>query len=165
MPRNPENPNPPETPKPRRRKKGGWLRSEIASRLSPLDKLEREWTVDPDLSDFDGMTDEQMDKAIAARPFLTVDEFIDRVLARKRAARTRHANQSRPPSIPKWGRPLCGAKTRKGTPCQAPPVWDKEHNRPRNGRCRMHGGLSTGPKTPEGKAKSLSKLKNYKGGV
>jgi hypothetical protein len=24
---------------------------------------------------------------------------------------------------------------------------------PRNGRCRMHGGLSTGPKTPEGKAR------------
>lgn len=155
-----------ETPK-RRKRKGGTLRSEIASRLSPLDKLEREWTVDPDLSDFDGMTDEQMDKAFAARPFLTVDEFIDRVLARRHAARARN-RQARGPStacIPKWGRPLCGAKTRKGTPCQAPPVWDKEHNRPRNGRCRMHGGLSTGPKTPEGKAKSLSKLKNYKGAV
>jgi len=24
----------------------------------------------------------------------------------------------------------------------------------RNGRCRMHGGLSTGPRTPEGLARS-----------
>lgn len=38
--------------------------------------------------------------------------------------------------------PRCGAKTRKGHPCKAPAM--------RNGRCRMHGGKSTGPKTPEG---------------
>ena len=28
--------------------------------------------------------------------------------------------------------------------------------------CRMHGGLSTGPKTKEGRRKSLSKLKQYR---
>ncbi len=28
-----------------------------------------------------------------------------------------------------------------------------------NIRCRMHGGWSTGPKTPEGKAKALLNLK------
>jgi len=38
--------------------------------------------------------------------------------------------------------PRCGAKTRRGTPCQAPAM--------KNGRCRLHGGKSTGPKTPEG---------------
>ena len=38
--------------------------------------------------------------------------------------------------------PRCGAKTRRGTACQCPAM--------RNGRCRLHGGLSTGPKTPEG---------------
>ena len=32
--------------------------------------------------------------------------------------------------------PRCGAKTRKGTPCQAPAM--------ANGRCRLHGGKSTG---------------------
>ena len=37
----------------------------------------------------------------------------------------------------------CGAKTRRGTPCQCPGMKT-------NGRCRVHGGLSTGPKTPEG---------------
>ena len=41
-------------------------------------------------------------------------------------------------------RPRCGAKTRAGTPCQARVVPGKR-------RCRMHGGLSTGPKTEEGR--------------
>ena len=40
----------------------------------------------------------------------------------------------------------CGARTRRGTACQAPAM--------RNGRCRMHGGLSTGPRTPEGLERS-----------
>ena len=38
--------------------------------------------------------------------------------------------------------PRCGAKTRRGTGCRGPAM--------PNGRCRMHGGLSTGPKTAEG---------------
>ncbi len=48
-------------------------------------------------------------------------------------------------------RPRCGARCRDGSPCEAPPVWDKRLDRPVNGRCRMHGGLSTGPKTEEGR--------------
>jgi hypothetical protein len=40
----------------------------------------------------------------------------------------------------------CGAKTRRGTPCQCPGM--------KNGRCRLHGGLSTGPKTAEGRERS-----------
>ena len=36
----------------------------------------------------------------------------------------------------------CGAKNRRGVPCQCPAM--------RNGRCWLHGGLSTGPRTPEG---------------
>ena len=42
--------------------------------------------------------------------------------------------------------PRCGAKTRRGTPCKAAAT--------RNGRCRMHGGKSTGPRTPEGLERS-----------
>lgn len=34
---------------------------------------------------------------------------------------------------------ICGAKTRKGTPCQKAPIKDKK-------RCRLHGGLSIGAK-------------------
>ncbi|MDP3561377.1 MAG: HGGxSTG domain-containing protein [Legionellaceae bacterium] len=55
------------------------------------------------------------------------------------------------PKIPKSKRGICGAKTRTGTPCNAPPVWNKVIDKARNGRCKMHGGLSTGPKTEEGR--------------
>ena len=41
--------------------------------------------------------------------------------------------------------PRCGARTRAGCPCKGPAM--------KNGRCRMHGGASTGPKTPEGRAR------------
>ena len=40
----------------------------------------------------------------------------------------------------------CGARTRRGTACQKPPLAGKT-------RCRLHGGLSTGPRTAEGKAR------------
>lgn len=36
----------------------------------------------------------------------------------------------------------CGARTRRQTTCRGPAM--------RNGRCRMHGGTSTGPRTSEG---------------
>jgi hypothetical protein len=41
--------------------------------------------------------------------------------------------------------PRCGARTRAGTPCRAAAM--------PNGRCRMHGGPSTGPRTEAGKAR------------
>ena len=48
------------------------------------------------------------------------------------------------PSAPQ---PLfCGAMTRKGLPCVAKPIGGSS-------RCRNHGGLSTGPKSAEGKAR------------
>jgi hypothetical protein len=42
--------------------------------------------------------------------------------------------------------PRCGARRRDGQPCQGPAM--------PNGRCRMHGGKSTGPRTPEGLERS-----------
>ena len=51
----------------------------------------------------------------------------------------------------------CGAKTRAGTPCKLTNLYE-------NGRCKFHGGASTGPKTPEGKRRSAMngfKPKNY----
>ena len=51
--------------------------------------------------------------------------------------------------------PRCGAKTRSGTPCKAPAM--------ANGRCRMHGGKSTGPQTPEGLERSRNA--NFKHGL
>ena len=37
------------------------------------------------------------------------------------------------------------------TYCQAPAVWNKITDEAVNGRCKLHGGLSTGPKTSRGK--------------
>ena len=47
---------------------------------------------------------------------------------------------------PDWPGQRCGAKTRRATPCQRPA-------RKVNGRCRLHGGRSTGAKSQEGRAK------------
>ncbi len=54
-------------------------------------------------------------------------------------------------SSTKRERPRCGARCRDGTSCNAPAVWNRRLDRPVNGRCRLHGGLSTGPKTEEGR--------------
>ena len=50
---------------------------------------------------------------------------------------------------PSWPGQRCEAQTRRGTPCQRParlPV----------GRCRLHGGRSTGPRTAEGLARLVA---------
>jgi len=49
----------------------------------------------------------------------------------------------------------CGATTRAGTPCKQKGLYE-------NGRCKLHGGLSTGPVTPDGKRKSASNWKKRK---
>ena len=51
----------------------------------------------------------------------------------------------------KKNRPLCGAKCRDGHSCKAKVVVNPRTDKPVNGRCRMHGGLSTGAKTEEGR--------------
>lgn len=45
----------------------------------------------------------------------------------------------------------CGAKTRAGTPCKLTSLYG-------NGRCKFHGGLSTGPTTDEGKRRVAANL-------
>lgn len=55
------------------------------------------------------------------------------------------------PKKPRKRRGTCDAKTRKGTLCQAPPVWNKSNDKARNGRCKLHGGLSTGAQTEKGR--------------
>ena len=48
----------------------------------------------------------------------------------------------------------CGAFARStGEPCKRKAL--------ANGRCKNHGGMSTGPKTQEGKARALANLKQY----
>jgi len=48
-----------------------------------------------------------------------------------------------------WPGQRCGAKTRRGTPCQNPAIKKRS-------RCKLHGGKSTGPRTAEGKARSIA---------
>lgn len=56
-----------------------------------------------------------------------------------------------PPEYPPFPEELrglaCGAKTRAGTPCKRTDLYG-------SGRCPLHGGLSTGPTTAEGKARA-----------
>ena len=55
-----------------------------------------------------------------------------------------------------WPGERCGAKTRKGTPCQRPA-------NKKNGRCRLHGGASSGPRTEAGRARiSAANLRHGK---
>ena len=48
-----------------------------------------------------------------------------------------------------WPGQRFGAKTLRGTACQRPA-------NKKNGRCRLHGGASTGAKTEEGRARILA---------
>lgn len=43
----------------------------------------------------------------------------------------------------------CGAKNRQGMPCKVSTLFS-------NGRCKFHGGASTGPKTSRGKRQSAN---------
>ncbi|MGE0118448.1 MAG: HGGxSTG domain-containing protein [Dongiaceae bacterium] len=49
--------------------------------------------------------------------------------------------------------PRCGARTRAGCRCRQPAM--------RNGRCRLHGGLSTGPRTAAGRARCAAARRTH----
>ena len=49
--------------------------------------------------------------------------------------------------------PRCGARTRTVECCRQPAM--------RNGRCRMHGGLSSGPRTAEGRARCAAARRTH----
>jgi hypothetical protein len=57
-------------------------------------------------------------------------------------------------AMPGRKKQLCGARTRRGTACRCKAL--------ANGRCRLHGGLSTGPKTLRGKMKAFQNLRQYR---
>ena len=48
-----------------------------------------------------------------------------------------------------WPGRRCGAKTRAGGACQNPAIGGRT-------RCKLHGGRSTGPRTEEGRARSIA---------
>jgi hypothetical protein len=64
-----------------------------------------------------------------------------------------HANNSGRLSTGNKARVICGARRRRdGEPCQGLSVPGKR-------RCKWHGGASTGPRTDEGRARSLANLR------
>jgi len=65
--------------------------------------------------------------------------------------RLRHGN----PSGDYLAAPRCGARTRAGCPCRQPAM--------ANGRCRFHGGKSTGPRTAVGLARSRAARRTHGG--
>ena len=64
-------------------------------------------------------------------------------------ARTRIDGKKQPY---RWKR-ICAAKTRQGTACIAMAL--------ENGRCKNHGGMSTGPRTPEGRQRIAEARREY----
>lgn len=55
-------------------------------------------------------------------------------------------------SCPRYLRGLtCGARKRDGTLCRSTTLCA-------NGRCKFHGGASTGPRSPEGRKRALENL-------
>jgi len=90
-----------------------------------------------------------------------IDEGVDpRTLALRQQVEFAHtmarillapATEGTPRRVPRRLRPQCMARRRDGRRCQGKVTWDTEHDRPRNTKCRVHGGLSTGPRTPEGR--------------
>jgi len=78
--------------------------------------------------------------------FKDYDRMLERLETEKAASRRIYRS--------KRSRQRCGAFARStGKPCLMKAL--------ANGRCRLHGGLSTGPKTDEGKERALANLKQY----
>lgn len=66
-----------------------------------------------------------------------------------------HANNSGSLPTGNKARVICGARRRRdGEPCQGLSV-------PGKLRCKWHGGASTGPRTDEGRARSMANLRQY----
>ena len=74
-----------------------------------------------------------------ARPRHGVQPFLQRWRMLARTKTVPALVKTRKPSSP------CGARTRTGAPCRRTGLG--------NGRCANHGGLSSGPRTPEGRAR------------
>jgi hypothetical protein len=80
--------------------------------------------------------------------------IVDKLMAEHEAWRKRVRRRPAPPRR-RRDMPRCGAYARStGQPCKAKAL--------ANGRCKNHGGMSTGPRTPEGKARALANLKQFK---
>lgn len=104
-------------------------------------------------------------KTSAKRPELS-DQYARAHITSDSDAECAHAPQARagsnnfgstPANRAGQARVICGAKRRRdGQPCQALSVPGKR-------RCKWHGGASTGPRTDEGRTRSIKNLKQFRG--
>lgn len=99
----------------------------------------------------------ECDRVDALRKFLAHSEEI----AERRALFFIDTGQMPPPLVlpdypefpPECEGMTCGAKAKSsGQPCKSKEIH-------KNGRCKFHGGLSTGPKSTEGKLAALENLR------
>jgi hypothetical protein len=106
-----------------------------------------------------GMTDERIERIVDAR----LAEYDERARLRRVGRATRSAKWhsvivARERATEKRARlrelrsKPCGARTRSGHPCRRKGLG-------KGGRCANHGGMSTGPRTPEGCARLSALLK------
>lgn len=135
-------------------------RPPVASRLPPphvrarraqlggMARAVRLWTGRTDLPSLDALERCPLPFGATLRA-LRVHGMCARYVATLRAARIALATRGDYFPGDGW---RCGARTRAGGECQAPPVIGRR-------RCRMHGGASTGPRTVEGRARARANLR------
>ena len=97
------------------------------------------------------------ERATAAPEFLTASARANKSGLCHAIRASARANKSGSlPTAANQARVICGAKRcRDGQPCQGLSVPGKR-------RCKWHGGASTGPRTDEGRARSMSNLRQYR---
>ncbi|MFD0982561.1 HGGxSTG domain-containing protein [Tropicimonas aquimaris] len=130
------------------RREMGWSQRELAQRAGVDRTTVQYWEAKAEIDTRSWATGRIAD-ALGWRDFRTpIARTRHGVLDRK--AETRHLNRlysgSKDSTLTSANnqRRICGARTRKGTPCRA-------KSEPGKKRCRLHGGMSTGPKTEEGR--------------
>lgn len=106
--------------------------SQSATNSAVLDAIVLEW------ADLTGINYQDLQMPMTSG---RVPELVDAMRARMTSGAAKNS------------RVQCGARRhRDGQPCQA-------KSEPGKRRCRFHGGRSTGPRTPEGKARALANLR------
>jgi hypothetical protein len=84
-----------------------------------------------------------------------LDERPRLVVSRRGRGRIMWPVRPQLPDYPPWPDDLrsipCSATTRTGAPCKITDLY-------RNGRCKFHGGASTGPRSPEGLERAVANL-------
>ena len=98
------------------------------------------------------------ERATGAPEFLTASARANESgLCHAKRAGAHATKSSSLPTEANQARVICGARRRRdGQPCQGLSVPGKR-------RCKWHGGASTGPRTDEGRARSISNLRQYRG--